>query len=363
MFFGAGNITFPLCIGLAAQGQLFYALMGLMITAILMPLSGFIGITLFNGDYQAFFNRMGKIPGAAVIMILMLLIGPFGGIPRCITLTYSTLAIPGLPLWIFSIIAGTILFISCWRQSRIVPLIGNILSPVLVFFLFAIVVKGIFFTSSPAVYTSTVAHPFWYGLKEGYNTMDLLATFFFSSLICARIKSTSGKNGLLPAILKVCAIGGGLLATVYVGFSYTAARYAAPLSGVPLDQLLGKLGHTVLGPYAGFFVSVSIALTCLTTALALTAICAEYVQETVLKNKMDYHWSLAFILVAALLTCTLKFSGIVAILGPVLQIIYPALVALSIFNILHKLYDFQSVKVPVYATIALFLVIMINKMI
>ncbi|MCH9613633.1 MAG: Branched-chain amino acid transport system 2 carrier protein [Chlamydiia bacterium] len=363
MFFGAGNITFPLAIGLAVQGQLFFALLGLIITAILMPLSGFIGITLFDGDYHSFFHRMGKLPGTAVILILLLLIGPFGGIPRCITLTYSTLGIPGLPLWIFSILAGTVLFISCWKRSRIVPLIGNFLSPVLLLFLLAIIVKGVFFTASNPVYTSSVDHPFWYGLKEGYNTMDLLATFFFSSLICARIKNQGGKAGLLASILKASAIGGGLLALVYVGFSYTAASYSDTLSGVPIDRLLGRLGHAVLGPYAGLFVCVSIALTCLTTALALTAICAEYLQEKVFKMKMDYHWCLAFVLVAALLTCTLEFSGIVALLGPVLQVLYPALVSLSIFNILHKLYNFKSVKMPVYATIAVFLVIMINKMI
>lgn len=363
MFFGAGNITFPLAIGLAVQGQLYFALMGLVITAILMPLSGFVGITLFNGDYHAFFHRMGKLPGTAVILMLLLLIGPFGGIPRCITLTFSTLGIPGLPLWIFSILAGTILFISCWRQSRIVPLIGNFLSPVLLLFLVAMIIKGIFFTPSQLVESSNIEHPFWYGLKEGYNTMDLLATFFFSSLICARIKNQGGGAGLLASILKACAIGGGLLALIYVGFSYTAASYSKTLSDVPIDQLLGRLGHAVLGPYAGLFVCVSIALTCLTTALALTAICAEYLQEKVFKHKVDYHWCLAFVLTAALLTCSLEFSGIVALLGPVLQVLYPALVALSLFNILHKLYDFKPVKTPVYATILFFVVVLINKII
>ena len=52
MFFGAGNITFPLIIGQTVEGSLLWALAGLIITAVLIPFSGLLSITLFEGNYE-----------------------------------------------------------------------------------------------------------------------------------------------------------------------------------------------------------------------------------------------------------------------------------------------------------------------
>ena len=70
MFFGAGNITFPLIIGQTVEGGLIWALLGLILTAVLVPFSGLFAITLFEGDYESFFNRIGRWPGLAVIILL-----------------------------------------------------------------------------------------------------------------------------------------------------------------------------------------------------------------------------------------------------------------------------------------------------
>ena len=48
-------------------------------------------MTLFDGNYQKFFERIGKVPGFLVMLCILGLIGPFGAIPRCIALSYSTL--------------------------------------------------------------------------------------------------------------------------------------------------------------------------------------------------------------------------------------------------------------------------------
>lgn len=190
MFFGAGNITFPLVIGQSVEGGLIWALLGLILTAVIVPFSGLIAITLYEGDYESFFDRIGRWPGLAVIILLLSMIGPFGGIPRCITLTYSTLKVyfSSMNLLTFSLISSLIIFLCSWKRNRILDLMGYILSPLLLLFLVVIIVKGIFFSSSDPVGSSHVAHPFFYGLKEGYNTMDLLAAFFFSSMVYSGLK-------------------------------------------------------------------------------------------------------------------------------------------------------------------------------
>ena len=76
MFFGAGNVVFPLALGQYAQDHNFYAILGLLITAVGVPFAGLMAMTLYNGDYKKFFERIGPLPGFAVAAIIMGLIRP-----------------------------------------------------------------------------------------------------------------------------------------------------------------------------------------------------------------------------------------------------------------------------------------------
>ena len=91
MFFGAGNIVFPLALGQYAGDQNFYGMLGLLLTAAFMPIAGVIAMILFDGNYRAFFGRLGRIPGFILALITISLLGPLGSTPRCIALSYTTL--------------------------------------------------------------------------------------------------------------------------------------------------------------------------------------------------------------------------------------------------------------------------------
>src|SRR3984957_3942591 len=82
MFFGAGNVVFPLALGKIAQDQNVFAILGMLITAVGVPFLGLVAMTLFNGNYIHFFERLGKVPGFLVVTAMLGLIGPFGAIPR-----------------------------------------------------------------------------------------------------------------------------------------------------------------------------------------------------------------------------------------------------------------------------------------
>lgn len=362
MFFGAGNITFPLMIGKSLGKGLFAALFGLILTSVCIPFAGLLSITLYKGDYREFFARIGKTPGLIIILILLSIIGPFGGIPRCITLTFSTLRVyfTQMELLPFTLGACTLVFLFSWKKSKVIDVIGNILAPLLVVLLGFIIVKGL--VKVPLTHlpnTQESLNSFLYGLKEGYNTMDLMAAFFFSSLVYQKLRVKIGGSlkarGLLAPIFKASLVGAFLLSLIYIGFSYVASNYSYHLMETPIDQLLGKIGQIILGPYAGLIVCLSIALTCLTTAIALTVISAEFLQKEVFRSKVRYELSLLVVLVVTATVSSLQFNGIVSILAPILEVIYPSLLVLSIFNILHKLYDVNSIKVPVFATLLIVL--------
>ena len=160
-----------------------------------------------------------------------------------------------------------------------------------------------------------------------------------------------GARQLLLPIFKASLVGAFLLSLVYVGFSYVAFSYSDQLRETSIDQLLGKIGQIILGPYAGLIVCLSIALTCLTTAIALTVISAEFIQKEIFRNKLRYELSLFAVLVVTASVSSLEFNGIVALLAPILEVIYPSLLVLCVFNILYKLYDVNPIKVPVFATL------------
>lgn len=55
MFFGAGNVVFPLALGQFAKDKHPYAAFGLVLTAVIVPFIGLIAMALFNGNYKHFF--------------------------------------------------------------------------------------------------------------------------------------------------------------------------------------------------------------------------------------------------------------------------------------------------------------------
>lgn len=76
MFFGAGNIIFPLAVGQFAQEKNFFAILGLILTAAVMPIIGVIAMILFKGNYKDFFGRMEKHPVFYCRLSLLPCLGP-----------------------------------------------------------------------------------------------------------------------------------------------------------------------------------------------------------------------------------------------------------------------------------------------
>jgi len=360
MFFGAGNVVFPLAIGQYAQDKNVFAIIGLLITAVGVPFLGLISMTLFDGDYRRFFGRIGKVPGFLAAFVIMGLIGPFGALPRCIALSYSTVSsfIPGVSLSLFSILSCLVIFVFAVKRNRIVDILGYVLTPLLLISLVVIIVMGLIFSPEAIEAPHNSFIVFLEGLRQGYQTMDLPGALFFSSVILVCLKKDlapeerTNYTRIVTLTLKASCIGATLLALTYIGFSYVAAFNSHHLSGVTSDALIGQIATMVLGDHAGILASVVVALACLTTAIALASVFAEFVYEDISQFKIGYGVSLAITLVIAYFVSTLSFTVIASWLMPILEILYPALIALSLVNIAYMLWNFKPVKIPVLIVFA-----------
>jgi LIVCS family branched-chain amino acid:cation transporter len=354
MFFGAGNVVFPLALGQIAQDQNFFAIMGMLITAVCVPFAGLIAMALFDGDYKKFFGRIGKIPGFLVAACIMGLIGPFGAIPRCIALSYSTAQtfLPPIPLPVFSLISCILIFLFTFRRNKIMEFLGYILTPVLLGSLAIIVVMGIYNRVERPVADYSSFSVFLKGLVDGYKTMDLLGAFFFSSVIVIGLKDILPKHeksrkDLISVTLKASIIGAFLLGASYVGFSYVASYHSGALDNIPSDQLISMVAVHVMGPYASIIACVAVAFACLTTAIALAAVFAEFIKKEIFLDKISYMPALIGTLVITFFVSTLNFKGIAAFLEPILMVCYPALITMTILNIFYKTSNFKPIKLPV----------------
>ena len=236
------------------------------------------------------------------------------------------------------------------------------MTPILLLSLAIIIIKGIIDSPEAPHADHSKLAIFWDGVKEGYQTMDLLGAFFFSSVVLSCLKQevdpSEQKNykRIIFTTLKASFIGAFLLSLIYVGFSFVAAFQSESLEGIAKDALAGTVAISVLGPYAGIITCLAVALACLTTAIALAAVFAEFIHKDLTFNKVGYGPSLIITLIISFFVSTLNFTGIAAFLAPILQICYPALIVLTLVNVLHKLYHFKPVKIPVLVVFVLSLI-------
>ena len=365
MFFGAGDLIWPLILGGNTGDRSFSALLGLWISGVSLPLLGLLAMILFQGDYRAFFGQMGKIPALILIFIIQAILGPFGSLPRLITLTYATLhpymsAMITLP--VFSILSVILLFFFTIKKNRVIDLLGAVLCPVLLVALGAILVLGFFYPAHALPSDLTHQKAFFSGLNVGYNTLDLIASFIFAPLVMTYFYKGEGKISLedrktiFRKSVKSSLFAAFLLASMYFGLTTISASLTPLLPAHAPEARLAAISYFLLGPYGALFSCVAVALSCLTTAIPISIITASYIHEDVLKKRMGKSGLAIGAIVSlgtSMLMANLGFMGIAEALSPILQILCPGLIILCLLNILHKLYEMRMKKSPVFLAFAL----------
>lgn len=360
MFFGAGDLIWPLIIGGDSGDMNFWTVSGFLITAVSLPLLGLCAMMLFMGDYYAFFARLGRIPAAIVIFIVQVIVGPVGSIPRLYTLAYATLQpylSTGVTLFGFSLVASLIVIAFTLKKQRVVDILGLVLTPLLLISIIAIVAIGWIGHPSAPASSFTPSEAFSFGLVKGYNTLDLIASFIFAPMVLAYfctdskgIESEAGRRGVARKMVQASLIAAGLLSLMYISMTYVAAFYVPTLpEGIANEARLSAIAMHLLGAKGAFIACVAVTLACLTTAIPLTAIAADYVKRDVFNERLGTLPCLFIVLTLSLALANLGFMGIASMLEPVLKMLCPALIVLSLLNIVEKMYQVPARRAPVFA--------------
>ena len=341
MFFGSGNLVFPLQIGFADGNHWLPGFFGLLMTGIILPFLGLFVIKLHKGNYHTFFGEAGKVAGIVLPLVMLSLLGSFGVVPRCITVAHGSMMylLPHMSTIIFNLLFCIATYICCLNDRVMMNLLGKWMSPILLISLFILIVVA--FMQAPAAEVTTNApSAFLLGFHTGYQTMDLFAAFFFSSLTFAQIQhlipNGSSNRQIVLFALKPSIIAAVLLAVVYLGFVYLGAHYAFLIQHVAPESMLPTIAQYTMGNHATLLIGAALLFSCLSTAVALNNLYARYICTVLKLRDQAFYLVLLATTGVAFVISLLDFRGIALFLQPILEVSYPGLITLTLTSILFK---------------------------
>lgn len=357
MFFGSGNLVFPIAVGVESEGHYLMASLGVLCTCVIFPLLGMFGMVLYKGNIHDFFSGFGRRGSFLFSLLALSLMGPFGVLARCLTVIHGALLLmfPTLPLAISNFLVCLIIYFLTIRKNKVVTILGTVLTPFLLLAIGAIVFFALKSGTLPQAVDYKGLNAFANGFFKGYQTMDLVASFFFSGFVINHLIQVSSKEANfaspLKLFLKASLIGAALLYIVYFALVFLGWLYAPLLLHTPAQEMFGKIALESLGSMAAPSICVVVIFACLTTALALTSLFAEFLRKEVAQEKIGNKLALLITLGIVFFVSNLEFSGIANFLAPILEAIYPALITLTVVNIVSKLYEVKASHWPFTLTL------------
>ena len=353
MFFGAGNLIFPVHLGQMAGQNALPAIIGFIITAVGVPILGVAAIGVTHSDgLQTLSGKVGKGYGIFFTCLLYLTIGPLFAIPRCATVSFTTGITPllgadspeRLYLLLFSAVFFAFVLFFSLRPGKITVWIGKIINPLFLFF-FAVLMLAALLAPGAAVsavepveaYRSDAFFP---ALIEGYGTMDAIAGLAFGIVVIDVIRRMGVDNddAIAEDVLSSGLLTGALMALIYVVSIVVGAqsRGLFELSengGIALTQIAGHY----LGGVGLFILAFTITFACLKTSIGLVTACAETFSKMT-NGKISYRsWAILFT-VFSFAVSNIGLSAIIEYSIPMLMLIYPPAIALILLAFLGKFF-------------------------
>lgn len=345
IFFGAGNLIFPPMLG-AQSGESFVpALIGFLVTGVLLPLLAIFALVRSGSDLSALASRGGKIFALIFPVLVYLAIGAFYAVPRTATVSYALFITPvfgidsQIALIIYAVVFFAISLLICIKPSNIVDALGKYLTPALVFLLFLLVIVSFFKlhgTPAPAIDDYQGA-PLVSGFLQGYFTMDSLAGLVFGIILISSLqyKGLTKENGLGKGILYSSLIAGSLLALIYIGLAWIGRSIENGQSYEDGAALLSSAAQQTLGTPGLVILGLIVVLACLTTAVGLLSSTSEFFER--LFPKISYTRWLIIFTVVAFLVSIMGLATVLAIAGPILGFLYPIAITLIALTLLEPL--------------------------
>lgn len=357
LFFGAGNLIFPVKMGQSAGSNTLPATIGFLITGVGLPVLGVIASALSKSE--SLYDMAKPVSSGYSVFFtcaLYLTIGPLFAIPRTATVAFEVGIRPfiseeyqKLGLFLFSLIFFILTIYFSLRPARIMDWIGKYLTPIflvlLSVLLIMVFIKPMGEVSKFPPEGSYITNPLFTGLLDGYNTMDALASLAFAIVIISNIKKLgiesynkiaveTSKSGIF------CIIG---MSVIYASLAYLGATSLGSVGSADNGGIILSL---VSNHYFGLFGQVLLAgivgVACLKTAIGLITSCSEMF-SVMFPKSISYKKYAVLFTVFSFVIANFGLNNIIQLSIPVLMFLYPLAITLIILSLLSPFINKEGV--------------------
>ena len=355
LFFGAGNLIFPVQMGQAAGSNTLQATIGFLVTGVGLPLLGVIATALSQSEnLLAMAKPVNRIYSILFTCALYLTIGPLFAIPRTATVAFEVGLNPfiskeylQLGLFLFSLIFFVVTLYFSLRPGRIIDWVGKYLNPTFVALLSILIIATYVnpmgqISQFPAQ-GNYIDKPLFTGMLDGYNTMDALASLAFAIVIISNIENLGIKDPKRKAIETcksglVCLIG---MSVIYASLAYMGVTSLASVGTADNGgTIMSMVSEHYFGIVGQVLLAAIVTVACLKTAIGLITSCAQMFSE-MFPNSVSYNKYAVIFTVFSFIIANFGLNKIVQLSLPVLMFLYPLAITLIILSLLAPIINKQ----------------------
>lgn len=341
IFFGAGNLIFPPYLGRMTGAEWFLGFFFFFIVDIGVSMIA-IFATIRSNDLSmtGIPSRLGKKMATVVAIIIATCLAPCLAVPRTAATTFEmgwSQMFPSLSIWVFSFVFFAIVCFLTIRPSKVVDIVGNYLTPILVICVLVLIVLGIVDPIGPIADESTVV-TIKEGIINGYQTMDPLGVGLIIVAIMGAVteKGYSTKDVQGRLLARAALIAAILLFIVYGGLTFLGATVSSGgFEDYNQAGLVVAITEELLGTWGVIMMAVIVLFACLTTAIGLTSGFAGTL-EKLTNGKCKYKTVVIVMSVFSFVVSNAGIDKIISVAAPILSVIFPCFITMSVLMFFGK---------------------------
>ena len=356
LFFGAGNLILPPLLGYKSGELWWLVALGFCLSAVFIPILGIIAHAKLQGTIFDFGKKVSPT-FSLIFSILIYVISISLPSPRTASVTHEIAIAPFFETssLLTSIIYFGLVLVFVLNRSKILSVIGKILTPAILIILVSII--GItLFSFDFSFGDVSFKNPFTDGILEGYQTFDAIGAIVVGGVLIISINlkrkeaSYEEKKSLITKAGWLAGLG---LFLIYAGLIITGALMHGSFDAdINRTALLNGISLKTLGNTGNLFLSVLVALACFTTAVGIVTGTSDFVKHRFKESDVAYRITAVLGCILGVLVGQFNVDYIIAVAVPALMFIYPISIVLIVLNAMpNKLASSKVFKWVVVATI------------
>lgn len=358
LFFGAGNLILPPQLGFKAGELWWLVTFGFSLSAVLIPILGIFAHARLQGTMFDFGKKVSPT-FALVYSFIVYAISIALPSPRTASVTHEIAIQPFIdsPYILTSIVYFALVFVFVMNRSKILDIIGKLLTPAILLILLLII--GVTIFSYPLDFgNAVIPNPFTNGILEGYQTFDAIGAVVVGGVIIISInlKKKDATYAEKKALIRRAGGLAGLgLFLIYAGLIFTGAlMYNEFDTDISRTALLNGISIKTLGNTANLLLSILVSLACFTTAVGIITGTADFIKYRFGDSQKAYTLTAILGCVLGVVMGQFNVEYIIVVAVPALMFIYPITIVLIVLNVLPEKYASPIVFKAVITTTILF---------